>query len=82
MYKYKVQPINGRSMWPKSDFPITLTPPKHTKQVGRPKKKRKRAQTEEPNNQVCILFLNISNVVMALQWSKAYKNLSLSYFIL
>nr|KAJ0187918.1 hypothetical protein LSAT_V11C900465570 [Lactuca sativa] len=51
MYKYKVQPINGRSMWPKSDCPTTLTPPKHTKQVGRPKKKRKRAQTEEPNNQ-------------------------------
>nr|KAJ0220444.1 hypothetical protein LSAT_V11C200094290 [Lactuca sativa] len=51
MYKYKVQPINGRSMWPKSDCPTTLTPPKHTTQVGRPKKKRKRAQTEEPNNQ-------------------------------
>nr|KAJ0217663.1 hypothetical protein LSAT_V11C300103380 [Lactuca sativa] len=51
MYKYKVQPINGRSIWPKSDCPTTLTPPKHTKQVGRPKKKRKRAQTEEPNNQ-------------------------------
>ncbi|CAI9288715.1 unnamed protein product [Lactuca saligna] len=51
MYKYKVQPINGRSVSPKSDCPKTLTPPKHTKQAGRPKKKRKRAQTEEPNNE-------------------------------
>ena len=33
MYLNKIDPINGRSMWPKSDCPFTLTPPKHHTQV-------------------------------------------------
>nr|KAJ0191861.1 hypothetical protein LSAT_V11C800403850 [Lactuca sativa] len=50
MYLNKIDPINGRSMWPKSDCPFTLTPPKHHTQVGRPKKKRRRG-VDEPNCQ-------------------------------
>nr|KAJ0194401.1 hypothetical protein LSAT_V11C800437320 [Lactuca sativa] len=46
MYQHTIDPINGRSMWPRSDCPTTLLPPKHHKQVGRPKKKRKRAVDE------------------------------------
>ncbi|KAL4570743.1 hypothetical protein LXL04_026404 [Taraxacum kok-saghyz] len=49
MYKYKVEPINGRNMCEKSQCPFTLTHPKHHTQVGRPKKKRKRAAGEEPS---------------------------------
>ncbi|KAL4563564.1 hypothetical protein LXL04_027607 [Taraxacum kok-saghyz] len=41
MYSFKVEPIKGRSMWPKSDCPITLLPPPHHNTPGRPKKKRK-----------------------------------------
>nr|KAJ0227888.1 hypothetical protein LSAT_V11C100026510 [Lactuca sativa] len=33
MYLNKTDPINGRSMWPKSDCPFTLTPPKRHTQV-------------------------------------------------
>lgn len=33
MYQYKVDPINGRSMWPKSKCPTKLLPPKHHTQV-------------------------------------------------
>ncbi|KAL4587707.1 hypothetical protein LXL04_000581 [Taraxacum kok-saghyz] len=40
-YSYKVQPIKGRIMWPKSLCPTKLTPPRHHTQVGRPKKKKK-----------------------------------------
>ncbi|KAL4565542.1 hypothetical protein LXL04_029640 [Taraxacum kok-saghyz] len=40
MYFNKIKPINGRSMWPKSQS-LHLDPPKHHKLVGRPKKKRK-----------------------------------------
>nr|KAJ0213420.1 hypothetical protein LSAT_V11C400211110 [Lactuca sativa] len=50
MYFKKIDPLNGRSMWPKSDYPFTLNPPKHKTQVGRPKKKRRR-DVDEPNNQ-------------------------------
>ncbi|KAL4587996.1 hypothetical protein LXL04_000874 [Taraxacum kok-saghyz] len=46
MYSFKVDPINGRTMWSKAPCPTTLTAPKHQIQVGRPKKKRKRAQGE------------------------------------
>ncbi|KAL4588010.1 hypothetical protein LXL04_000888 [Taraxacum kok-saghyz] len=46
MYFNKIDPINGRSLWPKSESPYTLLPPKHHKQVGRPKKKRMRGVDE------------------------------------
>ncbi|KAL4562872.1 hypothetical protein LXL04_026903 [Taraxacum kok-saghyz] len=38
MYSFKVDPINGRTMWSKAPCPTTLTAPKHQIQVGRPKK--------------------------------------------
>ncbi|KAL4576266.1 hypothetical protein LXL04_012358 [Taraxacum kok-saghyz] len=41
MYSFKVEPIKGRAMWPKSDCPITLLPPPHHNTPGRPKKQRK-----------------------------------------
>ena len=41
-YPYKVQPIKGRIMWPKSLCPTKLTPPPHHTQVGRPKKKKRK----------------------------------------
>ncbi|KAJ0443662.1 putative transcription factor interactor and regulator CCHC(Zn) family [Helianthus annuus] len=46
VYAFKVNPINGRSLWVKSQVPTTLTPPNHHKQVGRPKKARKRSALE------------------------------------
>ncbi|KAL4577821.1 hypothetical protein LXL04_013935 [Taraxacum kok-saghyz] len=46
MYSFKIEPINGRSMWEKSLCPTTLLPPKHHVQVGRPKKKRKKSAME------------------------------------
>nr|KAJ0198299.1 hypothetical protein LSAT_V11C700372410 [Lactuca sativa] len=46
MYQHTIDPINGRSMWPRSDYPTTLLLPKHHKHVGRPKRKRKRAADE------------------------------------
>ncbi|XP_022032436.1 uncharacterized protein LOC110933527 [Helianthus annuus] len=46
VYAFKVNPINGRSLWVQSQVPTTLTPPNHHKQVGRPKKARKRSALE------------------------------------
>nr|KAJ0225993.1 hypothetical protein LSAT_V11C100044920 [Lactuca sativa] len=40
MYSFKVEPIKGRAMWPKSDCPTTLVLPPHNKAIGRPKKKK------------------------------------------
>nr|KAJ0203440.1 hypothetical protein LSAT_V11C500271460 [Lactuca sativa] len=38
-YSFKVEPIKGRPMWPKSNCPTKLIPPPHRTLVGRPKKK-------------------------------------------
>nr|KAJ0201965.1 hypothetical protein LSAT_V11C600308790 [Lactuca sativa] len=46
VYKHKIKPINSRLMWSKSQCPTKLLPPKHVVQVGRPKKKTKRAYDE------------------------------------
>jgi hypothetical protein len=46
VYSYKVNPINGKAMWSKSEVPTTIVPPNHHKQVGRPKKARKRSAVE------------------------------------
>ncbi|XP_022007179.1 uncharacterized protein LOC110906338 [Helianthus annuus] len=43
VYSHKINPINGRTMWAKVQCPITIRPPKHHTQVGRPKKTRKRS---------------------------------------
>ncbi|GJS41238.1 hypothetical protein Tco_0566281 [Tanacetum coccineum] len=41
VYSFKIEPINGNSMWRKCSVPTTLTPLVHHKQIGRPRKKRK-----------------------------------------
>jgi hypothetical protein len=46
VYSFKVFPINGRSLWPKSVVPTIITPPTHHKPVGRPKKARKKSAVE------------------------------------
>ncbi|KAI3809479.1 hypothetical protein L1987_25455 [Smallanthus sonchifolius] len=46
VYNFKVYPINGRSLWPKSLVPTIITPPTHHKPVGRPKKVRKKSAFE------------------------------------
>ncbi|KAI3703759.1 hypothetical protein L1987_73954 [Smallanthus sonchifolius] len=46
VYSYKIAPLNGKNMWPKSDSPTTLTPPLHNNPIGRPKKKRRKNQAE------------------------------------
>lgn len=46
MYQFKIGPTSGKSFWPKSDCPITICPPKHHVQIGRPKKKRRRSAAE------------------------------------
>ena len=45
-YKHHVQPIRGNQHWKKSNVPTTILPPKHHKPLGRPRKKRIRAFTE------------------------------------
>ncbi|KAK9078780.1 hypothetical protein SSX86_002838 [Deinandra increscens subsp. villosa] len=47
VYAHTIDPINGRDMWPQSACPTTLVPPKHHKQVGRPKKARKKSKDEQ-----------------------------------
>ncbi|KAD2393312.1 hypothetical protein E3N88_40289 [Mikania micrantha] len=46
VYQSTVNPINGKDLWIPSTCPTTLLPPKHHKQIGRPKKKRKKAVDE------------------------------------
>ncbi|KAD4889074.1 hypothetical protein E3N88_21147 [Mikania micrantha] len=46
VYSFKINPINDRTLWIKTQIPITLTPPNHHNQVGRPKKARKRSTIE------------------------------------
>ncbi|KAJ9541378.1 hypothetical protein OSB04_027884 [Centaurea solstitialis] len=46
VYSFTINPITGMDMWPKSSCPTTLTPPLHHKQIGRPKKKRKKSVDE------------------------------------
>jgi hypothetical protein len=47
VYNHKVYPINGMSMWPKSQVPTVISPPLYHKPVGRPKKARKRSRVEK-----------------------------------
>ncbi|KAI3729045.1 hypothetical protein L6452_17692 [Arctium lappa] len=46
VYIFKINPLTGMDMWPKSSCPTILTPPLHHKQIGRPKKKRKKSVDE------------------------------------
>ncbi|KAL4555620.1 hypothetical protein LXL04_038244 [Taraxacum kok-saghyz] len=45
-YSFKIDPIKGRIMWPISDSPMKITPPKHHTQPGRPKRKRRKSMEE------------------------------------
>nr|KAJ0214068.1 hypothetical protein LSAT_V11C400164790 [Lactuca sativa] len=45
-YSFKVEPIKGRPMWPKSNCPTKLIPPPHRTQVGRPKKTIRQSEGE------------------------------------
>ncbi|XP_035830110.1 uncharacterized protein LOC118479608 [Helianthus annuus] len=47
VYDNVIEPINGLEMWTPSECPTTLILPKHHTQVGRPKKKRKKAFGEK-----------------------------------
>jgi hypothetical protein len=47
VYSFKIFPINGKALWKKSQIPITIIPPNHHTQVGRPKKKRKKSTVED-----------------------------------
>ncbi|XP_022032123.1 uncharacterized protein LOC110933197 [Helianthus annuus] len=47
VYYNVIELINGPEMWTPSECPTTLIPPKHHTQVGRPKKKRKKAYGEK-----------------------------------
>ncbi|XP_022029064.1 uncharacterized protein LOC110930138 [Helianthus annuus] len=47
VYENVIEPINGPDMWTPSKCPTTLIPPKHHTQVGRPKKKRRKAFGEK-----------------------------------
>ncbi|KAK1415281.1 hypothetical protein QVD17_31059 [Tagetes erecta] len=46
VYSHSVDPINGKEMWPPSQCPTRLLPPKFRVQIGRPKKKRKKSAEE------------------------------------
>ncbi|XP_021975385.1 uncharacterized protein LOC110870516 [Helianthus annuus] len=46
VYSFKVNPINGRTLWTNIQLATIIVPPKHHTQVGRPKKLRKRSVVE------------------------------------
>ena len=46
-YGYKVEPIKGRALWPRSECPMQITPPPHRNQPGRPKRKRRQSMEEK-----------------------------------
>ena len=45
-YNFNIERINGSMFWHSSGCPTTLVPPTHHKQIGRPKKKRKKTSEE------------------------------------
>lgn len=46
VYSFKIFPINGKSMWPRSQVPTTILPPYYHKPIGRPKKARRKSTVE------------------------------------
>lgn len=46
VYANGIVPIDDKDSWASSACPTTIRPPKHHKQVGRPKKKRKKSMVE------------------------------------
>ncbi|GJT60279.1 retrotransposon protein, putative, ty1-copia subclass, partial [Tanacetum coccineum] len=49
MYRFKVNPVDGPDLWPKSNLPCILTPPKFTPQPGWLKKKRSKIPSKLAN---------------------------------
>ncbi|XP_076941249.1 uncharacterized protein LOC143610738 [Bidens hawaiensis] len=49
VYSFKINPINGMSMWTKCEAPTTIVAPKHHTMAGRSKKARKRSTVEKDN---------------------------------
>ena len=47
MYSHTIGPINGPTMWPKSQVQTTLLPPTYHPQPGRPNKKRRKSASEK-----------------------------------
>ena len=47
VYSFHVKPIRGPVHWPKCNVPTTLLPPKHQPQIGRPRKARRKSNTEK-----------------------------------
>ncbi|XP_076928789.1 uncharacterized protein LOC143592874 [Bidens hawaiensis] len=47
VYSFKVNPINGMTLWTKCEAPTTIVAPKHHTMAGRPKKARKRSVVEK-----------------------------------
>ena len=45
-YSFKINPVVGRHLWVKNDWPTRLLPPKVHVQIGRPPKKRKKSVGE------------------------------------
>nr|GEV37049.1 hypothetical protein [Tanacetum cinerariifolium] len=46
VYSFKINPCNGREMWPVVEFATVIIPHIHKPQVGRPPKKRKKSYDE------------------------------------
>ncbi|XP_021991674.1 uncharacterized protein LOC110888454 [Helianthus annuus] len=46
VYSHVIDPVDGQDLWTPSTCPTKLLPPKHHKQIGRPKKKRKKSAVE------------------------------------
>ncbi|KAJ0515661.1 hypothetical protein HanHA300_Chr10g0382911 [Helianthus annuus] len=50
MYMHTIDPITRPDMWTPSRCPTKLIVPKHHKQVGRPKKKRRKSKEDVESN--------------------------------
>ncbi|GKE11468.1 hypothetical protein Tco_1415019, partial [Tanacetum coccineum] len=46
VYSFKINPCNGREMWPVVESTTVIIPPNYKPQVGRPPKKRKKSHDE------------------------------------
>ncbi|XP_076918386.1 uncharacterized protein LOC143578795 [Bidens hawaiensis] len=46
VYSFKINPINGMTLWKKSEAPTTIIAPKHHTMAARPKKATKRSVVE------------------------------------
>ena len=46
MYRFKINLVEGPHSWPKSTAETVIVPPKYHKQIGRPRKKRRKSAAE------------------------------------